>query len=232
MCYSYKFHCLWLCGCNTHVFRRYVNSEWPTPEMHSPFSHSHLHSLSPPSFKFGRGRSKVSFGRDAFLCHCHLSLVPLLFPPLISPLPQFASGANITARYWSLLTPHELNMDKHILQLTGRLLWRAGFTEASGHHFISSQLSLACFGWSRKMHKMFRGGITSNCAALGSLCKPCNSYMCGMYTVCACVCAPHLWEELIVIILQDPHFRLQLSDVVGGGIWRRDGEEKRGSRLG
>lgn len=42
---------------------------------------------------------------------------------------------------------------------------------------------------------------------------------------------PHLREELIVIILQYPHFRLQLPDVVGGRIWRRDGEEKRGGEV-
>ena len=46
---------------------------------------------------------------------------------------------------------------------------------------------------------------------------------------CLLMCGAYLREELIVVVLQDPHFRLQLPDVVGGGIWRRkdgEGEER------
>lgn len=38
----------------------------------------------------------------------------------------------------------------------------------------------------------------------------------------------HLREELIVVVLKDPYFSLQLPDVVGGGICRRkEGKEER-----
>lgn len=54
--------------------------------------------------------------------------------------------------------------------------------------------------------------------------------MCLCVCVCVSLCKPHLWEELIVIVFQYPHFRLQLPDVVGGRIWRRDEEEKKKRR--
>lgn len=40
----------------------------------------------------------------------------------------------------------------------------------------------------------------------------------GVRLVVVSMFASHLREELIVIILQYPHLRLQLPDVVGGGI--------------
>lgn len=45
-----------------------------------------------------------------------------------------------------------------------------------------------------------------------------------------CVPVPHLREKLIVIVLKDPHFSLQLPDVVGRRICRGDRKEIRGKR--
>lgn len=109
----------------------------------TPFSHSHLHSLSPASSNFGGSQSKVNYWPKCLALWPSLNaFFLLLFPPL-PPLLQFASGANIIARCWSLLTRYELNMDKHILRLTGRLLWGGGFTDASGNHSLSHRSCLS-----------------------------------------------------------------------------------------
>lgn len=80
-------------------------------------------------------------------------------------------------------------------------------------------------GWIKKLHKR---GLSEFKWYLTGLVVPLTHLQVTERERERRMCAPHLREKLIVVVLQDPHFSLQLPDVVGGGIWRREGEEKRG----
>lgn len=126
----------------------YVNFSWTS--VHTPTPPVSLYSCTPtstplplPSEISGEVRT-----RSALVAALYSVTAAALISPAVSRL---ASGANITALYWSLLTPHELNMDKHTRQLTGRQWWGGVFAETSGNRFISSQLPIGDFQASREV---------------------------------------------------------------------------------
>lgn len=105
-----------VCGCMYATHSSWLTCE-PNMNQDPPFSHSHLHSLSPPCFTFGRSQSKVNFGRDALLCRCHSMLLSTPFPLLSSLLRSHSSPPGLT----SLLATDSpwIKHGKHILRLTG-----------------------------------------------------------------------------------------------------------------
>lgn len=126
----------------------YVNFSWTS--VHTPTPPVSLYSCTPTSTRLPLP-SEISGEvrtRSALVAALYSVTAAALISPAVSRL---ASGANITALYWSLLTPHELNMDKHTRQLTGRQWWGGGFAETSGNRFISSQLPIGDFQASREV---------------------------------------------------------------------------------
>ena len=126
--------------------------------------------LHPRSLRGVRARS--TFGRNALLCHCHLMPLSPPFLLLSSLLRSRSSPRGLTSPLAAeaLLTPHELNMDKQILQLTGGMLRGGGFTEAPLLHLITAADRMFL-----DESDKFRCSWTSVCVC-----------------VCVCVCGPHL----------------------------------------
>lgn len=207
----------WCLGCKFQPRASLQTDMWtPREPPHAPPHPQSLYSCTPtsnhlpqPSEILGEVRT-----RSALVAVLYSVTAAALISPAVSRL---ASGANITALYWSLLTPHELNMDKHTRQLTGRQSWGGGFAATSGNHFISSRLPLLLVRAVKLGQRGFHEGGSSSHYWLG--------YGGNAGTFSSAARAAHLWEKLI-IILEDPHFRFQLSDVVGGRIWRGDGRQR------
>lgn len=153
-------------GCKFHpcdsLQNRHVNSSWTSAATHHP-PHtppslypllSHLYSSAPAIGNLGEVRTRL-----ALVAVLYSVTVAAVISPAVSRL---ASGANITALDWTLPTPHELNMDKHTRQLTGRESWGGDFTETSGNHFILWRLPIGGFRWAVKLQqKSFREGRSS-----------------------------------------------------------------------